>query len=90
MHGGKSPKGFAHPNFKHGWYSNDLIYQVKRNVVRDYRRMKRLRERFEAQLAAEADEREARELAAVARRRVWSVEELRTLVERMAKLKPLP
>jgi len=81
MHGGKSLAGIAHPNYKHGWYAADIFHQLKREMVRDYRR----REKFRREVAALLErERLAREAADTAheqqrKRHKWKAEALRRL-----------
>lgn len=34
MHGGGSKRGEAHPDYRHGWYSNEPWHRFMRGVVR--------------------------------------------------------
>jgi hypothetical protein len=81
MHGGKSYKGFAHPNFKHGWYSDDFIFKVKRDMVRDYRRREKLRRKFDRLIEGERIAREAKEARKAKRRKTvtWNADALKRL-----------
>ncbi|MES2460719.1 MAG: HGGxSTG domain-containing protein [Armatimonadota bacterium] len=41
LHGGASPKGIGHPNFKHGYYSDSITGVLLRAQVKEARRIDR-------------------------------------------------
>ncbi len=70
MHGGKSYKGFSHPNYKHGCYSKHCILgMLKREAYRDARRREKRQREIDQILERERLEREAKEARKAKRRK---------------------
>lgn len=91
MHGGKSPKGFAHPNYQHGLHSKHCPFGlVLRHEIRETRwRAKRQRE-FDKILARERLEREAVEARERERRgHIWNEAQLLELAKIVRLMRPL-
>lgn len=70
MHGGKSSKGFAHPNYKHGCYAKHCpLGMVMRAAYRDARRHEKWQREIDKMLERERLAREAQAAREAERRK---------------------
>ena len=82
MHGGKSPKGFTHPNYTHGCYSKHcLLGMLNRAAYRDAQRREERQRRIDLILEREKAARAAKAARQAKRRKVvvWDADALKRL-----------
>lgn len=85
MHGGKSRRGWAHPNYQHGFYSkHDFWGLVLRHAAKQAAYIHKRDARIAGMLERERLAREAREACEAGRRsnRTWNIHFLRAALER--------